>query len=114
MILLLENNVKVCKIKYTSGYTKDGTLSQSQGRVVIFEDRFMISRGNTPDHLSLLSGLASRYHFKKDDVISGAIRMYYSIEEDVVILSASRKLDEQLFEKKDGQYAREILLYLSH
>ena len=104
--------MKVSKIKYTPGYTKDGTLRQNQGRVVIYDDRILVSRGNAPDHLALLSGLASKYHMKKDDVISNAIRMYYTIEEDVVILSASRKLDEQMFESKDKQYAREILLML--
>jgi hypothetical protein len=104
--------MKATKIKYIGGYTKDSTLQPNQGRVVIFEDKILVSRGNYPDHLSLLSGLASKYHFKKDDVISNAIRMYYTIEDDVVILSASRILDEQMFEQKDHQYAEEILLTL--
>ena len=104
--------MKVTKIKHIAGYTKDGTLHAKQGRVVIYMDRILVSRGNTPDHLSLLAGLAQRYRLKKDDVISNAIRMYYTIEDDVVILSASRKIDYELFEKKDREYAREILLQL--
>ena len=104
--------MKVTKIRYVPGYTKDGILRTNQGRVVIFNDKIMVSRGNSPDHLSLLGGLAARYHFKKDDVISNAIRMYYTIEEGIVTLSASRKIDEQLFEVKDREYAHEILLQL--
>lgn len=104
--------MRVTKIKYVAGYTKDGTLRPNQGRVVIFNDKVLVSRGNSPDHLALLGGLAAKYHFKRDDVISNAIRMYYTIEEDVVILSASRKLDEQLFERKDREYAHTILLQL--
>ena len=104
--------MRVTKIKHVNGYTKDGTLHSKQGRVVIYMGKIMVSRGNAPDHLALLAGLASRYGFKKDDVISNAIRMYYTIEDDVVILSASRKLDYEMFEKKDREYAHEILLQL--
>ena len=112
MMTTSESEMKIVKVKYIAGYTKDGTLKYNEGRVVIYDDQILVSRGNVPDHLSLLAGLAARYHFKKDDVVSNAIRMYYAIEGDVVILSASRKLDEQMFELKDKQYAREILVYL--
>ena len=75
------------------GYSHDGYLDNCQGRIVLYDDKIMISRGNSPDHLTLLAGLAARYHLDKNDVISNGIRLYYAKENGDIIISPSRKID---------------------
>jgi len=104
--------MKVKNIVYKNGYTKDGHLAPHQGRIVIYEDKALISRGNTPDHMYLLSALASKYHFKKDDVISNAIRLYYAIEDGVMIVSQNRRIDEDAIMKNLRFYGKVILASL--
>lgn len=88
--------MKLQDIVYKSGYTQDGWLKPYQGRIVIYEDKVEISHGNSPDHLYLLHALASRYGFKRDFVISDGIRLYYTIENNVMIVSQGRKIDEDM------------------
>ena len=56
----------------------------------------------TADHNYLLRGLAARYQLDKNAVISNAIRLYFRQEDNRVIVSQVRKLDEDmLFANKD-------------
>ncbi len=101
--------MKLANIVYKNGYTKDGTLKSNQGRIVIYQDRVLISRGNSPDHMALLYGLASKNHFNRDEVVSNAIRLYYAIENGVMIVSQNRRIDEDALLKNLTYYGRLIL-----
>ena len=95
-------------ILYKAGYTQDGYLSSDQGRIVIYNDKIQISHGNHPDHITLLQSLASKYHLDKDDVISSAIRLYYKREDDAIIVSQNRRIDEDMLLKNTVFYAKLI------
>lgn len=104
--------MKISKAVYRAGYTTDGTLKLNQGRIVIYNDDILISKGNSPDHLGLLRALAIEGRYNKDKVISDAIRMYYTIENDTIIISANRKIDYEMFEPKAREYGYNILMQL--
>ncbi len=92
-------------ILYKAGYTQDGYLSSDQGRIVIYNDKIQISHGNHPDHITLLQSLASKYRLDKDDVISSAIRLYYKREDNAIIVSQNRRIDENMLFENLRQYA---------
>jgi len=100
--------MKIKNIVYKNGHTKDGHLAPHQGRIVIYSDFVEISYGNTPDHMTLLYGLASRYHLKRDEVVSNAIRLYYAIEDGVMIVSQNRQIDEDALLKDPVHYGNLI------
>lgn len=89
--------MRIKNLEYKLGYTGDGYLKHNQGRIVIYNKKILISRGNGTDHMSLLGGLARKYNIDKDKVISNAIRLYYTIEDGTMIISPNRKLDDNLF-----------------
>lgn len=88
------------KVVFKSFYTKDGYIGRDSGRIVIYDGVALTSRGGSVDHNDLLRSLARKYGFDKDKVISNAIRMYYTIEDDTIIISESRKIDYDDFHKK--------------
>lgn len=100
--------MKISRIVYKSGYTKDGHLNSNQGRIVIYKDKIVWSKGNSQDHLYLLHALASRYHFDKNEVISNAIRLYFTIESGILIISQNRKIDEETLFSKFEYYGKLI------
>ena len=108
MFYVYNVNMKLTNVVYKSGYTQDGHLNSNQGRIVIYNDQIVWSKGNSQDHLYLLHALASRYHFKKDDVISNAIRLYFTIENNVLIVSQNRKIDEDALSSKFKHYGKLI------
>ena len=85
------------KYYFGQGKVQDGKLDSDCGRIVIYQDKIIVSHMKTADHNYLLRGLASRYGLKKDDVISNAIRLYFRNEGDKFIISEVRKLDYELF-----------------
>lgn len=95
-------------ILYKAGYTQDGYLSPDQGRMVIYKDKILFSHGNHPDHITLLQSLAAKYHLDKDDVISSAIRLYYKREDDAIIVSQNRRIDEDMLLKNMQFYGNLI------
>ncbi|MEW6564280.1 MAG: hypothetical protein AB1404_02135 [Spirochaetota bacterium] len=101
--------MKLKAVVYKNGYTKDGTLKSHQGRIVIYENFILISRGNSPDHMALLYGLASKNRLNRDEVVSNAIRLYYTIEDNMMIVSQNRKIDEDILLKNLQHYGRLIL-----
>lgn len=100
--------MKIRDVVYKNGHTKDGTLLPHQGRIVIYGDCILISHGNSPDHMSLLYGLASRYHLKRDEVVSNAIRLYYAVENGVMIVSQNRQIDEDMLFRNLPYYGKLI------
>lgn len=104
--------MKVNNIVYKNGYTKDGTLLPHQGRIVIYDNAVEVSRGNTPDHMYLLYALASRNRINRDEVVSNAIRLYYAIENGVMIVSQNRQIDEDALMKHPQYYGKLILANL--
>jgi hypothetical protein len=93
---------------YQSGYTKDGYLGRNSGRIIIYDDCVLISNGPSIDHNGLLRAFASRYRFPKDEVISNAMRLYYTIENGKMIVSECRRIDGDMFERKE-KYLIELI-----
>ena len=80
---------------------QDGKLTPTSGRIVIYKSFIDISRGPSRDHNDLLRSLASKYKLNKDDVISGAIRLYWDHKDkNSIIVSPVRKLDEDMYYMK--------------
>ena len=80
---------------------QDGKLSPTTGRIVIYKNFIDISQGVARDHNDLLRSLASKFRLNKDDVISGAIRLYWEYKsKDSIIVSPVRKLDEDMYYAK--------------
>ena len=77
---------------------QDGKLTPTSGRIVIYKDFIEMSRGPSRDHNDILRSLASKYKQPKDDVISGAIRLYWDYKDkQTIIVSPVRRLDEDMF-----------------
>jgi len=80
---------------------QDGKLTPTCGRIVIYKNFIDISRGPARDHNDLLRSLASKFKLNKDDVISGAIRLYWDYKsKDSIIVSPVRRLDEDMYYAK--------------
>jgi len=91
------------KLLLNTTFSHDGYLGTEQGRIVIFDGQIVSAQGNNTDHLTLLTGLASRYRYNKHDVISNGIRIYYSRVDGDIIITPSRKIDyDMLIEKKEN------------
>ena len=96
-------NIIFCKL------LQDGKLTPKCGRIVIYQNFIDISRGPSRDHNDLLRSLASKYKLPKDDVISGAIRLYWEYRDSkTIIVSPVRKLDEDMFYAKESFYSNLI------
>lgn len=96
------------KFYWGPGHIQDGKLDHTCGRIIIFEDHIMVGRNRAMDHNYLLRALAARDKLNKDDVISNALRFYYKQENNEIIISPVRKLDEDQFERKLEFYAKLI------
>ena len=62
----------------------------------------------TADHNYLLHDLASQNKLKNSEVIGNALRLYFKYEEDTIILSGVRKLDDEILERDFDIYLRLI------
>lgn len=96
------------KYYFGRGRIRDGKLDENCGRIVIYDDKILVSHIRSADHNYLLRGLASRYRLKKDDVISNAIRLYFRHEGHRVIITDVRKIDEEKFFAKKDFYSKLI------
>jgi len=85
------------KYYFGRGKIQDGRLEESDGRIVIYEDKILVSHMRTADHNYLLRGLASRHGIKRDEVIANAIRLYFRHNGDHVIITETRRIDEEKF-----------------
>jgi hypothetical protein len=90
------------------GKILDGKLDGNCGRIVIYEDKAVAGFNPTMDHLYLLNGLAAKYRFKKEDVISNAVRLYFRNEGDYIIICGRRKVDDEAVERNLPFYAKII------
>lgn len=96
------------KYYWGPGKIQDGKLDDNCGRIVIFEDKAVVSYIKTADHNYLLRSLASKYKFDKDEVISKAIRLYFRWDEDMTIICGVRKIDNDMIEH-DYDFYRHII-----
>ncbi len=83
-------------IIYKHGHTGDTKLSFHQGRIVIYDNKLLVSVGNAKDHTRMLGELAARYKMLRKKVITDGIRLYYSSEKGDIIVSPSRKYDDEI------------------
>lgn len=83
---------------YGRTYIQDGKLDLSCGRIVIYEGNLEYSNGPSMDHNDLLRALAAKLVARKDDVISHATRLYWKREDGNIIISPTRKIDNDDFE----------------
>jgi len=96
------------KIVHKHGYTQDGYIGRNSGRIVIYNGEMLVSRNPSSDHNYLLRGLAARFGFKKDDVISNAIRLYFTRDGNTYYINGVRKLDDDAFERKFSFYKKAL------
>jgi len=96
------------KYKHISGYIKDGSLDDSCGRIVIYENKIHVSFIKTSDHNYLLRALASRYRLKKREVIKNALRLYFKYNGDNITISGVRNVDDEMLERDYESYLRLI------
>lgn len=95
---------------FVSGHTKDGHLGPASGRIIMYEDNVLIGWNSANDHNDLLRAFAQRYRYKKDEIISNAVRLYFTRAGNTLIVSECRRIDYDYFtrnEKRNLQLIRE-------
>ena len=93
------------KVRFDSSKVDDRYLQPNEGRLVIYDGVGLASRGNSMDHNDLLRALARQYQFNVQDVISNAIRLYYTRYKGHIIVSERRKIDYDVMEHNLPYYA---------
>jgi hypothetical protein len=88
------------EVVFKSGYTKDGYLSNQSGRIILYEDYALVSNGPSMDHNNLLRAFASRFRFPKDEIISNAVRLYYTKVNGTMVVSECRQIDYDMFQAR--------------
>ncbi len=96
------------KYKHIREYIQDDSLDDSCGRIVIFENKIVVSLIKTSDDNSLLQSLASQYKIRKSIVKNNAVKLYFKYDGDDIIISGIRKIDDDLLEKDLEKYLRLI------
>lgn len=96
-------------MKYYYGkYINDGKLDRDCGRIVIYDGCAEVGIGPGRDHNDLLRALAAKMVAKKDDVISHGMRLYYKREQNRIVISPVRAIDDIEF-KSDWDFYRNIV-----
>ena len=96
-------------MKYYYGeYIKYGQLDNTCGRIVIYGDDIMFSYIRSADHNYLLRALASRYRRDTNKIYGDAIRLYFTHEGDRIVVSPTRKIDDDNFNSRYKHYAKLI------
>lgn len=85
-------------------YIQDGKLDASCGRIVIYDGQLEVGIGRGRDHNDLVRALSAKMVARRDDVISGAVRLYYKRESDRIIISPVRKIDDDAFQENWDLY----------
>lgn len=93
------------KVIFNSKALQDGYLDANSGRIVIYDGVGLASRGNSMDHNDLLRALARQYQFNVQDVISNAIRLYYTRQNGDIVVTERRKIDYDVMERNLPYYA---------
>jgi hypothetical protein len=102
--------MKIWNTIFVSGYTKDGYLGPASGRIIMYEDNVLIGWNSANDHNDLLRAFAQRYRYKKDEIVSNAIRLYFTKVGNTLVVSECRRIDYDIFtknEKRNLQLIRE-------
>jgi hypothetical protein len=81
------------EIIFDSRKLEDVKLDPNSGRIVLYGPYGLASTGNRGDHNDLLRGLARRHNLDLQDVISNAIRLYYTFQRDAIYVTERRKID---------------------
>jgi hypothetical protein len=81
------------------------------GRITIYKDCISYTEGPSRDHNDLLRGMIAEWGLQKerDAVISGASRYYYIRENDKILVSPVRRIDDDDFDDNKEQYTKLIL-----
>lgn len=88
------------KYFYSESYIQDGKLDNRCGRIIIYNNDILVSYNHMNDHNDLLRGFAARFQYKKDEIISNAIRLYFRHEGDRIIVSPRRGIDDDMFKRR--------------
>ncbi len=83
-------------MNYTLKYSiQDGLLTSDTGRIIIYKDCILRSKGPSMDHNDLCFAFARTYGFSSSEVRSKASRYYYrQISANELIISPVRKIDQ--------------------
>ena len=74
---------------------KDGKLDYYTGRIIIYENKGIISNGPSLDHNDLIAAFSRRNKIDKSSVMSKAYRFYWKpVNKSVITISPVRRLDE--------------------
>lgn len=100
------------KFYWGPGRIQDGKLDDHCGRIILYKDYALVGWNRTMDHNYLMRSFASKFGFKKDEVISHSIRLYFRWEGDVCIIAGRRKIDDVEFEnnfKRNAEVVKDAL-----
>ena len=92
---------------FKEGAIQDGLLEDC-GRIIVYCGRILVSHNNRNDHNDLLRAFASRYRMNRDEVISGAVRLYLKIERENVIVAGVRQIDNEMLKSDLAAYGKLI------
>ena len=94
---------------FVGGHTKDGYLGPNSGRIILYEDSVLIGWNGANDHNDLLRAFAQRYRYKPREIISNAIRLYFTRIDHTMIVSECRRIDYDDFIKNEKLNCQLIL-----
>ena len=74
---------------------QDGKLDYQTGRIIIYENRGLISNGPSLDHVDLIAAFSRRNKLDRLSVMSKAYRFYWKPDKkNLITISPVRKIDE--------------------
>lgn len=94
---------------FVSGHTKDGHLGPTSGRVIMHEGNVLIGWNKANDHNDLLRAFARRYRYDTNEIISKAIRLYFTKIDYTMIVSECRRIDYDDF-TRSKDYNLQLIL----
>jgi hypothetical protein len=92
---------------FKEGAIQDGELKDC-GRIIAHDGRILVSYNNRNDHNDLLRAFASRYQMNRDEVINEAVRLYFRIDGQNVIVTGVRQIDNEKLKLGLGEYGKLI------
>lgn len=91
-------------IEHKPGYIRDGKLDSFCGRIILYDGYMLFHNGISADHNYLLRAFAARYRYDKNEVINKAIRLYFRKEENRIVISGVRQIDDDDLERQLSAY----------
>jgi len=102
------NYLNKMKYKHITGYIKDCNLDSDCGRIVIYENKIMVSFIKTADHEYLINDLIAQNRLKEVDVSNEVLQLFFKYEEDIVILCGVRNIDDEKLQRNYDSYLKLI------